>query len=259
MGVGCESMTDMANSTDVSRERQVLSLIDLTLLGDDDQVADVEALCDNATTPFGDVAAVCVWPQFVTTAIDRLGDAGIEIAAVANFPSGDNDPERAVRDAREIAGAGGTEVDVVFPWRSLAAGETGVGSALVSQVRAALPDSVLLKVILETGELHEPDLIEAAALEAIEGGANFLKTSTGKTEHSASPAAARQLFELASAADHLVGVKISGGVRTVEQAITYIDIADEILGSQHVSPSTMRIGASSLLAAVLDSLSGTAK
>lgn len=250
-------MTTMSDSTKSDVARRVLRLIDLTLLGDHDQVSDVEALCDDASTPFGDVAAVCVWPQFVETVVKRLGDASIEIAAVANFPAGDNDPERAVRDAQTIVEAGGTEVDVVFPWPTLVAGQTGVGADLVSQVRAALPDSVLLKVILETGELDDPRLIEAAALEAIAGGAGFLKTSTGKTQTSATPAAARQLFELASAASRPVGVKISGGVRTVEDATTYLEIADEIFGKDQVTPATMRIGASSLLGAVLDSLSSS--
>lgn len=248
----------MANLTDPTRDQRVLSLIDLTLLGDDDHVADVEALCDAAITPYGNVAAVCVWPQFVSTAVGRLGDSNIEIAAVANFPSGANDPDGAVRDAQQIADSGGTEVDVVFPWRSLAAGEVGAGRSLVERVRSALPGSLLLKVILETGELDDPALIGAAALEAVEGGADFLKTSTGKTERSATPQAARQLFEIAATADHPVGVKISGGVRTVDQALAYIDIASDIFGPDRVNSSTMRIGASSLLSAVLDSLSGTA-
>lgn len=237
------------NPIDVAQ--RVLPLIDLTLLGDDDTVEDVEALCDAATTAHGNVAAVCVWPRFVGTAITRLGDSGVPVAAVANFPAGSVDTEGAIHDALAIVGAGGAEVDVVFPWRSLLDGATGVGASLVEHVRDAMPDSALLKVILETGEIDDPTYIRIAALEAIAGGADFLKTSTGKTERSATPEAARQLFEIVRDADRPIGVKISGGVRTVDDAAEYLSIADEILGPEHVDSSTMRIGASSLLGAVL--------
>lgn len=234
--------------------RRVLPLIDLTLLGDDDTTEDVEALCDAARTAHGNVAAVCVWPRFVSTAIARLVDSGVPVAAVANFPEGTVDAEAAIKDALAIVGAGGVEVDVVFPWRSLLDGNAGVGTALVERVRDAMPESTLLKVILETGEIDDPTYIRAAALEAIAGGADFLKTSTGKTSRSATPEAVRQLFEIVSAAQRPVGVKISGGVRTIDDAAEYLSIADDILGPEQVDSSTMRIGASSLLDAVLDTL-----
>ena len=245
-------MDRAVNTTEVAK--RVLSLIDLTLLGDDDTAHDVEDLCDAAITTHGNVAAVCVWPQFVEVAVARLEGTSVPVAAVSNFPDGSTDTERAVAESLSISQSGGVEVDVVFPWRALAAGNHGVGAALVKQVRATLPASTLLKVILETGELDDPVLIRQAALEAVAGGADFLKTSTGKTARSAIPEAARQLFEVAAAAPRPVGVKISGGVRTVEDAALYLEIADEILGADHVDASTMRIGASSLLGDVLDTL-----
>lgn len=235
--------------------RRVLGLIDLTSLGDTDSPQDVEKLCVAASTPFGNVAAVCVWPQFVDTAVAQLGSrpeaAGIGIAAVANFPHGSTDTASAVADARAIVGANGNEVDLVFPWKALVAGGTGVGASLVDEVRGAIPESTLLKVILETGEIGDPATIRAAALESISAGADVLKTSTGKTAHSATPEAARQLFEIASSAQRPIGVKISGGVRTVSDAGEYLAIADEVIGADNVNPATMRIGASSLLADVL--------
>lgn len=240
--------------TPIEVARRVLPLIDLTLLGDDDTAEQVEALCDAAITPHGNVAAVCVWPQFVGTAVTRLADSGLPVAAVANFPQGSTDVDASIADALEIIEAGGVEVDVVFPWRALIDGNVGVGADLVERVRAAMPASTLLKVILETGEIEDADLIRAAALEAIAGGADFLKTSTGKTSRSATPEAARQLFELASTADRRIGVKISGGVRSLDDAAQYLHIADDILGADQINMSTMRIGASSLLGAVLDTL-----
>lgn len=234
--------------------RRVLPLIDLTLLGDDDTVGEVEALCDAAHTPFGDVAAVCVWPQFVETAIARLDGTGIDVAAVSNFPDGSSDIERAVTESVGIAQTGGREVDVVLPWRALVSGERGVGTELVRAVRTALPDDMVLKVILESGEIDDPALIRVAAEEAVAGGADFLKTSTGKTDRSATPDAARILFDVATAAARPVGVKISGGVRTVADARTYLEIADDALGPEGVDASTMRIGASSLLGDVLETL-----
>ncbi len=244
-------------TNDQTLARRVLPLIDLTLLGDEDSVSDVEALCDSATTRFGSVAAVCVWPELINVASRRLSGTGIRIAGVANFPEGKNDSSRALSDTAAILESGGNEVDVVFPWRALRDGQIGVGATLVQHVRDALPDQTVLKVILETGELQDPSLIHQAAIESIAAGADFLKTSTGKTAHSATPEAVRQLFEIVAQEPRQVGVKVSGGVRTLEQANTYLSIADEILGEPHISPEILRFGASSLLDAVLVALDGS--
>jgi deoxyribose-phosphate aldolase len=249
-------MDTMLPETRTTTARRILPLIDLTLLGDDDTTADVEALCDAATTPYGSVAAVCVWPSFIHVATKRLEGSGLGIAGVANFPEGLDDASRARRDAAVILEAGGDEIDVVFPWRSLQDGARGNGEALVRSVRDIIPDDLILKVSLETGELETPELIAQAARESIDGGADFLKTSTGKTARSATPSAARQLFEIVAAESARIGVKISGGVRTVDQAGVYLDLADEILGESWASSETLRIGASSLLAAVTTELGG---
>lgn len=242
------------SSTGRAAAERVLPLIDLTLLGDDDTPEDVQALCDQATTPFGRVAAICVWPEFVGLAVRRLEGTGIPVAGVANFPEGADDAERAIIDAELIVNAGGREVDVVFPWRSLADGQAGVGAELIATTRAAIGDDIVLKAILETGELADPALVRTAADEAIAGGADFLKTSTGKTERGASLEAAKVLFEAVSAADRPVGVKMSGGVRTVSQAGEYLDLADEMMGAGWVGPATLRFGASSLLDDILRAL-----
>jgi deoxyribose-phosphate aldolase len=110
-------------------------------------------------------------------------------------------------------------------------------------------------VIIESGELSDPALIDAASRIAIEGGAHFIKTSTGKTPISATPAAARVMLTAIKEMGKPVGFKASGGVRTLADAQVYLDIADEIMGPDWVSPDTFRFGASGLLDALLAALS----
>ncbi|MEO5733419.1 MAG: deoxyribose-phosphate aldolase [Rubrivivax sp.] len=223
--------------------RIALACLDLTSLNDDDNPLVIERLCARAVGPHGPVAAVCVWPRFVAQARALLPPQ-VAVAAVANFPDGGKDRARAVRDTAEIVAAGGQEVDVVLPWHELSVADT-----LLAAVRREC-QGLRLKVILETGELDDPVVIERAARIALEAGADFLKTSTGKTPHGASPAAARLMLDAIaadpSARDH-VGFKPSGGVRTVADAAVYIALVHEILGADALNPSRFRIGASGIL------------
>jgi len=227
--------------------RVALACLDLTSLGDDDTAADIERLCERAVGPAargGSVAAVCVWPRFVALARERLPRA-VAVAAVANFPDGSADIARAVADAEAIVGAGGDEVDVVLPYRDLDA-----APALLAAVRRAC-DGKRLKVIVESGVLAEETSILRACRIALEAGADFLKTSTGKTRVGATPAAARLLLEAIAAdprARAHVGFKPAGGIRTVADAATYIALVVEVLGAGALTPRRFRIGASSLLA-----------
>lgn len=245
-------------STDLAAvAARVLPLLDLTSLGADDTPADIDRLCAAAQTPAGPVASVCIWPRFVAQAVDLLAGTGIPVAAVANFPEGDDDDDRAVADARAIVEAGGLEVDVVVPWRRLAAGDEAPVARLVGAVRAEVGPDIVVKAILETGELVEDALIARAGHLALDGGADFLKTSTGKTEHSATPEAARTLLDVLcerAGPDGPAGIKISGGVGTTEQAAVYLDLADRAFGPDRVSAATMRYGASRLLGALLGDL-----
>lgn len=237
---------------------RVLPLIDLTSLGDDDQPDTIDALCTAAPTAHGPVAAVCIWPRFVAQAVEALSGTGIVVASVANFPEGDPDPTRALADSARIIDAGGTEVDVVYPWRTLAAGDREAGRRLVAATREAVGPDIVLKVILETGELDDSKLIRTAAGDSLGNGAQFLKTSTGKTARSATPEAARTLLEVlaehARSGGMSAGIKVSGGVRTVDQAGEYLALADEIMGPDWADETTFRFGASSLLDDVLAAL-----
>jgi deoxyribose-phosphate aldolase len=225
-----------------------LACLDLTSLNDGDTEADVEQLCRRATGAHGHTAAVCVWPRFAALARSLL-PADVAVAAVANFPAGGTDIARAVADTAAIVAAGAQEVDVVLPYRALMAGDERASVGLLAAVRAACP-GLRLKVILETGELRDASLIRRAADIALQAGADFLKTSTGKTPISATPAAARLLLEAIASdpgARHRVGFKPAGGIRMVADAGIYIALVREILGDDAVSPARFRIGASGLL------------
>lgn len=219
--------------------RLALACLDLTSLNDADTEADIERLCERALGPHGHTAAVCVWPRFAAFARARL-PAAVRVAAVANFPDGSSDTERAVRDTRAIVDAGAQEVDVVLPYRDL-----GAAPALLAAVRRAA-EGLTLKVILETGELAEPAAVRRACGLALDAGADFLKTSTGKAKVSATPASARLLLEAIRDGGHRhVGFKPAGGIRTVADAAVYIALTREHLGE--VTPARFRIGASGLL------------
>jgi deoxyribose-phosphate aldolase len=180
----------------------------------------------------------------------------VRIATVANFPSGEEAPAK-VRAAIEAALADGAdEIDVVIPYRRLIAGRPRTVTNLLRMARDAIAKPAIFKVILETGEYPNEALIGEAARRAIAEGADFLKTSTGKSKVSATPSAARLLLEAAKAAGRPVGVKISGGVRTLADARAYIALADEIMGEGWVRPENFRFGASGLRAALLAALAG---
>ena len=229
--------------------RQALALMDLTSLNDDDTDLSIESLCRRARTPAGTPAAVCVYPAFVTTARRTLKalDLGgkVRVATVTNFPQGGDDIMAAARESREAVAAGADEVDVVFPWRALLAGDEETGRELVACCHQACGDATL-KVILETGELKDPALIRRAAELAIEGGADFLKTSTGKVAVNATLEAAEILLEAIKASGRDVGIKVAGGVHTTEDAQAYLALAERVMGANWITPGHFRFGASDL-------------
>ncbi|WP_298719513.1 deoxyribose-phosphate aldolase [uncultured Oceanisphaera sp.] len=237
--------------------RQALSLMDLTSLNDDDTDEKVADLCRAAVTPFGAVAAVCVYPRFIGVARQTLNEAEstgqIKIATVINFPHGGDDIDVAVREARAAVAAGADEVDLVFPWRTLLAGNEQLGLALVTACKAVCGE-VKLKVIIESGELNSAVMIRRAAELAIEGGADFIKTSTGKVAVNATLAAAEVMLQTIRDSGREVGFKAAGGVRTAEEAQHYLRLAARIMGPDWISPRHVRFGASSLLNNLLQTL-----
>lgn len=234
------------------RARQIVSLLDLTSLSGAETVADIDALCARAAGPCGRVAAICVFPLHLPRIRDNLvrqGLSGVELATVANFPGGALDLQAAVDEIHAAVGLGATEVDLVFPYGAFLDGRGKEVRDFLQSCRLACP--VRLKVILESGVLAHPDLIRAAGRMCLDCGADFLKTSTGKTSVHATPEAARVMLETIAERGGTAGFKASGGLRTMADALVYLEMAEEILGAGWVGPMTFRFGASGLLDDVL--------
>lgn len=240
--------------------QQALSLMDLTTLNDNDTDEKVIALCQQGNTAFGTPAAVCVYPRFVPIARKTLNAQGtpqVKVATVTNFPHGNDDIAIAVAETKAAVAYGADEVDVVFPYRALLAGNEQVGFDLVKTCKTVCADAnVALKVIIESGELKTAELIRKASEIAIRAGADFIKTSTGKVPVNATLESARVMLQTIvdlQAADR-VGFKAAGGVKTSEEAQQYLALTAEILGQDWINTAHFRFGASSLLANLLATL-----
>lgn len=230
--------------------RRTISLLDLTSLNDSDTEKSTQNLCAAARCAEGQVAAVCVLPAFVPKArlvLEVQGYVGINVATVVNFPAGDDDLVGAYDAVSQAIADGADEVDLVFPWRALMSGDCMVGQEMVQACVRGCADKVALKVIIESGQLASPALIRQASEICVEAGAQFIKTSTGKTDIGATPAAVQVMSEVLRDSGAACGLKVSGGVRTAEEALDYINLVENVLGEGWTTPSTFRLGASSLL------------
>lgn len=230
--------------------RRAIACLDLTNLDEHCDEAAIDLLCRRASTPAGPVAAVCVWPRFVTQARTALAETGIRVATVVNFPSGEEPIATVIAATSRALSEGAEEIDLVLPWRAIAAGETERARDLVRAIKA-ICGAAPLKAILETGELREPALIARAGADALAGGADFLKTSTGKVPVNATPEAAEILLGLIRDSGRPVGFKAAGGVRTLADAALYLSLCERIMGPEWPEPEHFRIGASGLLDALL--------
>jgi deoxyribose-phosphate aldolase len=201
------------------------------------------------------VAAVCVYPNLVPHALEKLEGSPVKVASVATaFPSGQSPTDIKVEDARRAAELGADEIDMVIDRGAFLSGNYAKVYDEVRRVKEAIGEAHL-KVILETGELGTYDNVRRASLLAIAGGADFVKTSTGKIQPAATlPVtlvmleAVRDVFEETG---RRVGVKPAGGIRHAKQAVQYLVVVNETLGPEWLTPDLFRFGASSLLNDVL--------
>lgn len=239
----------MSAASPADTARRAIRLLDLTELGDTATDDDVTALCSRAISPQGSVAAVCVWPRHVALARHHVAAHGVRVATVVNFPSGNDSIDDVVALTNAALGDGADEIDLVLPYRAFLAGDTAHAAAMIDAVRAASAGHTL-KVILETGELTDPAAIRSAAQLAVAHGADFIKTSTGKTPTSASLEATAIMLDVICNVAHVVGLKPSGGIRTLADAVAYLDQADAVMGPDWATPATFRFGASGLLTAL---------
>ena len=247
--------------------RLAVRCIDLTTLEGDDTPGRVRALCAQARRPdpadptVGPTAAVCVYPSLVSLAAGLNGGSPVRVASVAGaFPSGLSDLAVRLADISAALGDGADEIDIVLNRSAFLAGRLDQVADELRQSRAAAGEAVL-KVILEVGELGSPAAIRAATELAIDAGAQFVKTSTGKSKVSATPLAVVAMAD--TVADHVsgggqpVGIKISGGVRSADDALGYLAIVRSVLGDDWLTPDRFRFGASSLLTSLLADLTTT--
>ena len=237
--------------------RTALSCLDLTSLNDGDTPEVIDALCDRALDDRLGVrpAAVCVYPKFVAQAVHRLQGSGIQVATVVNFPHGGTHWDSIMADTQRALADGADEIDFVIPFRTAIVGEMWIVRDLAeAMVRTCHTGEhpAHTKAILETGALEDVPVIRRAAECVVEAGVDFIKTSTGKVPVGATPEAVSTMFEVVvehyRATGRLVGVKVSGGVRTTADAAQYLGIAEQALSPLGIAPgpANFRIGASSL-------------
>lgn len=244
---------------------KAITLMDLTTLSGDDTASNVKRLCAKARRPLRDdlvarlkvadlnvaVGAVCVYHQWVETAVEALEGSGIPVAAVSTgFPAGLSPFEQRVEEIHKSVAAGAQEIDIVITRGHVL---TGNWQALYDEVKAfrAACGDAHLKAILATGELATLTNVARASWVAMQAGADFIKTSTGKEATNAtlpfSLVMVRQIREYEAATGFKVGYKPAGGIRTSKQALEYLLLMKEELGSRWLQPDLFRFGASSLL------------
>jgi deoxyribose-phosphate aldolase len=251
----------------IKRDSKLLALdlairtMDLTTLEGADTPGKVTSLASKAIRPdpsdatIPSVAALCIYPNLVPTAVERLRGSSVRVASVATaFPSGQAPLDLKVAEARAVVEAGAEEVDMVIDRGAFLAGRYAKVYDEVVRVKEACGDAHL-KVILETGELGTYDNVRRAALLAIAAGADFVKTSTGKIAPAATLPVTLVLLEAVrdvyDETGRRVGVKAAGGIRVSKQAVQYLVLVHETLGPDWLTPELFRLGASSLLNDVL--------
>jgi len=244
---------------------RAITLMDLTTLSGDDTPGNVRRLCAKARHPLRPdlvealgvehlaptVAAVCVYHEMVPTAVAALEGSGIPVAAVSTgFPAGLSPFKQRVEEIGASVKAGAREIDVVITRGHVL---TGQWEALYDEVQAFRDacGEAHLKVILATGELATLSNVARASWVAMQAGADFIKTSTGKESVNAtlpvSLAMVRQIREYRERTGYCIGYKPAGGIRTAKQALEFLLLMNEELGREWLDPHLFRFGASSLL------------
>ena len=243
-----------------------LSAIDLTTLSCCDSEESVEAMARRAAEfeidypHLQNVASICVYPPFVETVGLNIDGTPLRITSVAGgFPSSQTFLEVKMLEVAMAIENGADEVDVVINVGKILTGAYDEAANEIEVLRGE-SDGATLKVILETGALKTPELIYNASLLAMAAGADFIKTSTGKIDVSATPEAAvvmcKAIKEYHEKTGRKVGFKAAGGVRTAEDAALYYTIVKEILGEEWLTTELFRIGASSAANNILSAIEG---
>src|ERR671935_2737940 len=265
--VALEERAASLSKRSIKREAKVFALelairmMDLTTLEGADTPGKVAALCSKGIRPdpsdaaIPSVAAICVYPNLVPTAVARTRGTGVKVASVATaFPSGQAPIDVKVREVEEVVAMGADEVDMVIDRGAFLSGRYAKVYDEIVRVKEACGDAHL-KVILEVAELGTYDNVRRASLLAMAAGGDFIKTSTGKLPSAATLPVALVMLEairdVYEETGRRVGFKPAGGIRQAKQAVQYLVQLYETLGAEWLTPDLYRIGASTLLNDVL--------
>lgn len=231
-------------------KQKIVGLIDLTRLNEADKEDDIALFLPKAQTVFGNVAAIVVYPWFVRLVKASL-TANIPVASVANFPSGREKLVDVLIQINDALEAGAEEIDVVFPYQRFLNNDLVYVQRFISACRAACPHPIKLKVILETGIYPTLNKIADATQLVIHEGVDFVKTSTGKTSTGATLEAVAQILLVIrhfwKTSQKKVGIKVSGGIKDLSTAATYMQLTEAIMGPGWIDAASFRIGSSKLI------------
>ncbi|HPM19345.1 MAG: deoxyribose-phosphate aldolase [Bacteroidales bacterium] len=245
----------------------ILNVIDLTSLNTSDNRSRIIHLTGKVNSFSGrfsnipNVAAICVYPNFVPVVKEKLTVKNVKIATVAaGFPASQTFRSVKLAECKMAVEAGADEIDVVMPVGSFLGNDFARVADEIREIKEAVGDRIL-KVIVESGLLADYEQIFKASMIAMDAGADFIKTSTGKTSISATPEVAlvmcRAILDFYSETGIKVGFKAAGGITTTDDALTYYYIVSTCLGKEWLSNKLFRIGASRLANNVLADISGT--
>lgn len=262
---GIRPLAEKNRNTEVYK--RCFGFIDLTSLNSTDSHERIERFVTKAVefpnrfSGIPGVASVCIYPAFVETAGLVISDSKMAITSVTGgFPASQTYLEVKMLETAMAVENGADEIDVVISLGEMLSGEYDLMGNEIETLRNEVGDDVVLKVILESGVLARPELIHRAAVIAMEAGADFIKTSTGKAAVSATPEAAvvmcMAIREFAERTGRRVGFKAAGGISTPQDAVLYYTIVERILGPQWLTPALFRIGASSLAGNLLNAIVG---
>lgn len=252
--------------------KNCMALMDLTTLNSEDTPESVKKLVGKVNSFMKDYpeyplpASICVFPNFASVVRENLASSDVHVTAVAGcFPTSQSFLEVKVKECEMAVEAGADEIDIVLALNAFMAGDDESARREIRTIRGAIDNTaakvgrnVTLKVILETGLLVTPENIANASFLAMEEGADFIKTSTGKVSVNATPMAAYVMCECIKAfyerTGRKVGFKAAGGISTSKDAVCYHSIAKSILGNDWINKDLFRFGVSRLANSLMSSI-----
>ena len=252
--------------------KNCMALMDLTTLHTEDSPESVKKLVGKVNSFMNDYpeyplpASICVFPNLASVVRENLATSDVHVTAVAGcFPTSQSFIEVKVKECEMAVEAGADEIDIVLALNAFMSGDEETARKEIRTIRAAVDEAaakagrkVILKVILETGLLVTPENIANASFLAMEEGADFIKTSTGKVSVNATPMAAYIMCESIKAfhekTGRKVGFKAAGGISTSKDAVCYHSIAKTILGNDWINKELFRFGVSRLANSLMSSI-----